>query len=249
MTPSTFSTQGTLSNLLIFSHYAVVHFCWSMFSFRQSPFWSTMASSFLALPLFLFQVSLSFSGEPTVCVFAVDPRVLFYLGVFAAVLPPPPGCFWRRMFEHILSRCLARRVCRRRASLGTNNRSRAGSYDRPGRWSPETGLHPSGTWTLLPGSCPVWKKKKKTQILSLFIRVLTHRVETNGSFQNHPNSFRDSHYMVLLQTFLRCLSIITTLHRFDKCTRGIQHTGMYSPGCWVMTLLYNHELWPFYHKL
>ena len=39
-------------------------------------------------------------------------------------------------------------------------------------------------------------------------------VETNGSFQNHPNSFRDSHYMVLPQTFLYRISTMQSLKSY-----------------------------------
>ena len=40
------------------------------------------------------------------------------------------------------------------------------------------------------------------------------RVETNGSFQIHPKSFRDSHYMVLPQTFLYRISTMQSFKSY-----------------------------------
>ena len=40
------------------------------------------------------------------------------------------------------------------------------------------------------------------------------QVETNGSFLNHPISFRDSHYMVLPKTFSYCISTMQSFKSY-----------------------------------
>ena len=55
----------------------------------------------------------------------------------------------------------------------------------------------------------------------------TCRVETNSSFQNHPDSFRDYHYMVLPQTLPICIFIMQ---------------------CFKIVLNHTWFSWGFFHK-
>ena len=69
------------------------------------------------------------------------------------------------------------------------------------------------------------------------------RVETNGSFQNHPDSFRDSHFMVLSQTFPYRVSTLQSLKFYlIWFSTGVQNKGMSTHLSHIFTPLWNYFL-------